>query len=753
MNNSRPVETPAGITLGDIYYIVFRHKWKIILAFLMGLLAAAGIYHFKPPPYQSQAELLIKYVSEPTQLELGGENQKVLVPDSQGEGIINSEIKILTSLDVAEEAVTNIGAANILAKAGGGNSINQAAGLIRGNLEAEPADGQSSIIIVTFRHPDSRIVQSILQEVINDYFQKHYEIHSAGGQFDDALTMEQSTLNVQLNATEQQIADLKNKANITSIDDSQKDLAGQISKIRDDILDAQVELSGDQAAMKQTGGQTLEEATTNVEPTVPPIEIDAYTRIDANLDAFRKKENDYLVEGFTHSNTLVQAVDEQISNAEKSKSDLEKKYPQISGASTISVTAANTMADSTTDPKTQMARMVELQAKIKAWNAQLLQLQIQATNLNNLAPAIAQLEQTESIEKANYENLSVSLEQHHIDESFDTGKSPNIKWVQMPSPPSRDWKKTHKEMAMAVFGGLFAGLGWAFVIEMFLDRSIKRPVEVKTKLKLPFFLAIPDVSHNGHAGVAKAAERKLLRLKNGEEAGATTPSSVPSGNGNIALQVVSLEQNRILQPFYEALRDRLIVYFEVKNLTHKPKLVAVTAAHQNAGVSTVAAGLAASLSSTGDGNVLLVDMNLENGAAQRFYRGKAVCGLDTILKHETRGEALVRENLYVVNGNFESGLSNAMPKRFAALIPTLKASDYDYIIFDLPPVSPTSLTSRLAKFMDMTLLVLESEKTSLEVVQHASNWLTESGATVGAVLNKTRQYVPARLNQEFLSDR
>jgi uncharacterized protein involved in exopolysaccharide biosynthesis/Mrp family chromosome partitioning ATPase len=744
MNNSRPVETPAGISLGDIYYIVFRHKWKIILTFLMGLLAAVGVYHFEPPPYQSQAELLIKYVSEPAQLELEGDDQKVLVPDSQGEGIINSEIQILTSLDVAEEAATNIGAANILAKAGGGNSVNRAAGLIRANLEAEQADSHSSIILVTFKHPDPQIVQPILREVITDYFQKHYEIHSAGGQFDDALTMEQSTLNVQLNATEQQIADLKNKANITSIDDSQKDLSGQISKIRDEILDAQVELSGDVAAMKQVGGnQSLEEAATNVQPAIPPVEIDAYTRICANLDSFRKKENDYLVQGFTHSNSLVQTVDEQIADAEKTKNDLQKKYPQIGSATTVATTSANSIADATTDPKMQIARIAALQAKIKAWNDQLLQLQTQATNLNNLAPTIAQLEQTESI----------SLEQHHIDESLDTGKSPNIKWVQMPSPPWRDWKKTYKEMAMAAFGGIFAGLGWAFVIEMFLDRSVRRPVEVKTKLKLPLFLSIPDVRRNGHANLTGAIERRRLQLKNGEGADADAQGSVPSAKGNGALQVVSLEQNRSLQPFYEALRDRLIVYFEVKNLTHKPKLVAVTAAHQGAGVSTVAAGLAASLSATGDGNVLLVDMNLENGAAQRFYKGKATCGLDTILKHETRGEAMVRENLYVVNGNADSGLPHALPKRFSALIPTLKASDYDYIIFDLPPVSPTSIASRLAKFMDVTLLVLESEKTNLEVVKQANTWLAESGATVGVVLNKTHQYVPSRLNQEFLSDR
>jgi Mrp family chromosome partitioning ATPase len=182
--------------------------------------------------------------------------------------------------------------------------------------------------------------------------------------------------------------------------------------------------------------------------------------------------------------------------------------------------------------------------------------------------------------------------------------------------------------------------------------------------------------------------------------------------------------------------------------------VAVTSAGRGAGVSSIAAGLAASLSETGEGNVLLVDMNVEQGAAQQFYKGKAGCGLDTALTAETKQNALVQENLYVVNGNAKSTeLPGILPKRFGALVPRLKASNYDYIIFDMPPVSQTSLTSRLSRFMDMVLLVVESEKTGLEVVQQANTWLAESGATVGAVLNKTRQYVPERLHQEFLSDK
>jgi len=45
MNTNRTPETPAGISPADIYFVLFRHKWKIILLTLLGL-AAATIFYF-----------------------------------------------------------------------------------------------------------------------------------------------------------------------------------------------------------------------------------------------------------------------------------------------------------------------------------------------------------------------------------------------------------------------------------------------------------------------------------------------------------------------------------------------------------------------------------------------------------------------------------------------------------------------------------------------------------------------------------
>jgi Mrp family chromosome partitioning ATPase len=336
-----------------------------------------------------------------------------------------------------------------------------------------------------------------------------------------------------------------------------------------------------------------------------------------------------------------------------------------------------------------------------------------------------------------------------MDEALGTGKAPNIGVIDPPTPPVKAFPKSFmKKFAAVTAGPIGAGFALAFLIEMFLNTSVKRPADVKRKLRMPLFISIPSMKKDGRAPAAKVGGKDPLLLKDPGRGGAET--SAANGRLEVAVQ----GPTDPLRRFYEGLRDRLIVYFEVTKLVHKPKLVAVTSCGQGAGVTRVAMGLAASLSETGDGKVLFVDMNTEQpGASQLFYKGKLGCGLEDALASETKESAMVQENLYVASQSGpNNNLPRVMPKQFTQLLPKFRASDYDYIIFDMPPVSQTTVTPRLAGLMDMVLLVVESERTKVEVVQHASSLLADSQAKVGVVLNKTKHYVPSALHQELLDE-
>jgi polysaccharide biosynthesis transport protein len=108
------------------------------------------------------------------------------------------------------------------------------------------------------------------------------------------------------------------------------------------------------------------------------------------------------------------------------------------------------------------------------------------------------------------------------------------------------------------------------------------------------------------------------------------------------------------------------------------------------------------------------------------------------------------DNLYLARvGNSQAGPAQLGLKKFFDLMPNLKASDFDYIIFDMPPLTSTSQTWGMAGFMDKLLLVVEAEKSNRDLVKRGYAKLMAERENVSVVLNKTRSFIPKSLDDEI----
>jgi uncharacterized protein involved in exopolysaccharide biosynthesis/Mrp family chromosome partitioning ATPase len=744
-NTMQPIPQTLSMTVGDIYYTLFRHKWKIILCALTGLAAAAAFYVLRPPPFQSEARLFIRYVMESQGVGPTGNDIRMMSTDRGGETVINTEIEILTSLDLAEQVAKAIGPEKILGYNAGADTLRYAAALIRGKLQVE-VPARSSVLHVVFSHPNPEITQLVLTEIIDQYLKRHVEIHRASGS--GFLASETDQLRSRLAQTEEELRSARNKAGVNNLDDAKKSYAEQISRLRMEISSAQAELAERSSVLLQltkeplrplpADGQAPAEAGT--EPTTEQIK--QYRSLLERQELLLKKEQELLI-SFTEDSTRVKDVHAQLNGVESLKKTLEDNFPRLSLINSALSTQVHT-PEGQIDLATETARLNALQVKIKVLSAQLEAIRAEAAKTDQMEVTILQLMRQKELEEANYRKYAASLEQTRINDAIGMGGVSNISQIQSPSPPFSDRKKVNKIIGVLAATGVAAGLAWAFFIELYFDRSVKRPIDIERLVRLPLFLSIPRLTKKElHLGAAN----KHLSLP----APATTTTANSQLSTKTSTSLSPWEGEHPLHPFHETLRDRLISYFESKGLTHKPKLVAVTGLGRNSGVTTIAAGLASTLSKTGDGNVLLVDMTQGQGSAQQFYEGKAVCGLEEIL--DARDSAQIENNFFVV-GQEPGGekLSRILPHRFNKLVPRLKASNFDYIIFDMPAVSQISITPRLASFMDMVLFVIESEKTDRDLLQRATSLLSESNSHVGVVLNKTKTYVPRKLYQDNLGN-
>jgi uncharacterized protein involved in exopolysaccharide biosynthesis len=682
MSNKTPNAPQAKISLGDVYFVLFRHKWKILICSATGFLAAVALYLFFPQAYQSETKLYIRYVEEGKPLSSPGNDENAMSPDERGDSIMQTEVEILESADVMSAVVQNIGADKILATAGGGSDTNKAARLIEKNLTIEAAP-VASVIEITFRYPDSKIVQPVLNEIIDCYFKKHAQMHTGGVVFNDFLVQETNRLRTQLAQTEESLQKAKDKAGVISVDEAKKSYEDQISQIREGLFAAQAELAEHEGILKETtdvspSAQQTTPKAANAEAQISSATMEQYKNVCMRLDLLKKREQDFLLQGYTESNTLVLDVHAQIVQNGELKKKLEQEEPRLVEQD-VALAATSGQSDHPLfNAADESAQIAALNAKIKVLNSQLSQVQSNAVALDRVAATISELDQKRQTEEANFQNFSRNLEQSRWDAILGDGKAPNIGIIQSPSPPVRERPKFLKKVVLGVaFAGFAGALALAFFIELVWDRSVKRPADIETKLRLPLFITIPDITKNGHRHLAPTAASPRL-LKGPDDKAAPETVAVASWN-----------RNHPLRRFCEGLRNRLVVYFEVNKLDHNPKLVAVTSCGKGAGVSSVAAGLAATLSETGVGNVLLVDMNVEGGSAQQFHKGKLACGLDDVLEAEKRKNAMVQEHLYVAAAPADENdkLPRVLPKRFAGLIPRLKTSDFDYVIFDMPPVN------------------------------------------------------------------
>src|SRR5207248_6616712 len=132
MNERQQVRPPppVSISLNDVYYVLFRHKWMILAFSAAGILVAVLLYLTTATRYSSEARLLVRYVTETRSMAPAERNPDVKSPDSRGETIINSELEILTSLDLAKEVAEKVGPTNILDKGAVGDPASAAASVI-----------------------------------------------------------------------------------------------------------------------------------------------------------------------------------------------------------------------------------------------------------------------------------------------------------------------------------------------------------------------------------------------------------------------------------------------------------------------------------------------------------------------------------------------------------------------------------------------------------------------------------------------
>jgi polysaccharide biosynthesis transport protein len=677
----------SGLSLNDILFILFKHKWKILLCATAGIVASVAAYFLLPTVYKSEAKLLVRYVVDKSSVDVLDPSVRQSSADNMNQ--INSEVEILTSEDLIMQVAKAVGIERLLQTPGykeAGSKMDgsvpepevKAAHTLLGNLRVT-AVKETNIISVSYQNTDPAMAVRVLQELVSRYFDKHLEVHRSTGAF-EFVRRETDQLRSQLNQTEKEQKELDDQAGIISPAQTEANLTTELTKAEDELSIANAELAAQKARVQRIVSG-LAWAQVNGSDKNAPLAVSSdtnqqYQALVSRLTRLRQMETELLAT-YTPENLKVKVVRSQIADVEKLRQDLEEKYPGLLDsalAGSPSQTARHELV-------TEKAQLLALEAKTEALATRVNGIRERFKRFSDLRAQLADLGRRKEVEETDYKYFESSLERARIDETLDPSRMPNISVVQKPLMAEKYSNDKRTLVLSLAFGGWAIGIGIALLKELVMDRTVKRRVELETRLSIPLVLSIPYFNRNGHSPLAlcDTAEESSQIVRRG------APPNTALWNGD-----------EFIRPFCEAIRDRMILDFELNGTTNRPKLVAVTSCSDGAGASTLAKGLATSLSETHE-KIILVD------------------------------------HLFV-------------EKR--RLITSFVGSDFDYVIYDLPCLSDTSPTLALAGFMDKVLLVVEAGKSDREAVKRAYSQLVAVNAKVSVILNKSRSYGPKWLRTE-----
>jgi uncharacterized protein involved in exopolysaccharide biosynthesis/Mrp family chromosome partitioning ATPase len=630
--------------------VVFRHKKKFIVFFIITVtLVTVGAFKW-PKTYESSAQVMIRLGRENAMLDPTAAGAALNIGGEARENEINSEMEVIKSRELAEKVLDVMGldrilnrkpekyAEKVFTQLDSLKLREQAVLAITKSLTTEVVK-KTNVITIGFQSYDPKIAQEVINRLIGFYQEKHEAIYRPSGSL-GFFEKQTDTLGSALSDKEDSLRSLKNMTGIASIEAQQTNLITRISALQLELEQVEADYAASKAKI-----ETMQKTNENL-----PRIINTNAERDLQISLYTEQSN-----------------------------------------------------------------FSALSAKVQSVRSALYAARREQVNFNDNAVGLSRLQREHDINETNYRKYSDNLEQSRIDHDLKAGNFSNIAIVQPATFIIKPIKpKKRYVLVLGMFFGLFGGLCIAFLLE-FMDHTFKNGEEIESYLRLPALGVVP-----------------LFNAKKGP---------------------VFQAQSFANEDVFESIRG--VLHSTQPNLD-PPWVIGVTSCYGGEGTSTIAINLAKSLASHNNpGKVLLVDLNVDAPSVHSMLGLPLSPGFtDMVLPAPAEVEAgvpmasPVSRNVVpgvdVVPAGHKSDKAARLGQswRFSKIV-TAGKKYYSYIVFDIPPISKSSMSIELAKHFNGIVLVVEAERARREVVKQSITKISRAGSTIfGVVLNKRRYYVP-----------
>jgi len=290
---------------------------------------------------------------------------------------------------------------------------------------------------------------------------------------------------------------------------------------------------------------------------------------------------------------------------------------------------------------------------------------------------------------------------------------------------------TKRNILLALFLGLFVGLGMAFLLE-YLDNTVKGPEDAEKLTGLPSLGVIPYLSPDGMTGRNRYGYSKY---KYSYSSGKESPRS-----SDMLTRVKDIELINNLYPQFYISEDYRTIRTSIllSSASTPPKAITFSSSLPQEGKTATVANLAVSFAQLKK-EVLVLDADLRKPRLHRIFKIRNGVGLSSYLTGRASFEEVIQktsiDNVWIIP-------SGPLPPNPAELLDSEKMKElieeaktrFDFVLIDTPPVLAVIDPVITSSFSDGTIFIVKAGKTSRKPFLKAVEELEKAKSKIIGVL-------------------
>jgi len=705
-------------TWQEYLFILFRRRWIWLLAFFSVMGATVVLTLTSRPVYEAKTSILID-VEERMQKAIFD----MMAPLGQREAKIKNQVEILRSRTLA------LGVLDFVSQSEYGSFFERLAtdlpeekklekklAYLKKNLKIQPVRGTDFIELKTVAS-DPALASFLANSFADQYFQQSLKFTK--GEISEVRQFLESQLEKtqkELKSSEETLKTYKEEKKVTALPDETSELVkklvefdGLYNEAKTDLESAVKRMEYMQSQLDTRRNRLVQDITTVSSPLIIQLRNEI-----ANLEVVKAS---YIAQGFSVNHPKIAEINQRIEDTKKSLITESSKIVSselLSGDPlALSTDLVNKILLLEIDIHSLSAKTKALRSVVETYTSQL-------NSLPEKSLQLARLERQAKVSENIFMMLKEKYEEARIKEAGQIGSVRIIDQAYPPLSPIKPKKKLN-----LIMGGL---LGLLFATTLILsieafDTTVKTVPEIE-KAGIAVLGTIPLIKENNKVWSRNGKHRNKIE------------SEELKISSNL---VTHLDPKSAVSEAYRTFRTNL----QFTQADTPLRTVLVTSPGPSEGKSTTISNLAITLSQSGL-KILVVDTDLRKPVLHGIFGVAREPGVVHYLSGKAELKSVIKqtpvENIFLMPAGIIPPNPNELigSQKFKNMVEELKA-EFDFVLFDSPPVMAVADATVLSTIMDGVVLVIcagQSHHATMEKI--VSSLKGVKANVVGGVLNKIK---------------